>query len=814
MRGGTGRFPWVGFLRGGLAATVLLGAAVCVRAVELDIPVFAGGYGIAFYQQTAREFERLRPGVAVHLYGDPRIQDQVRVRIIDGHYPDAASVPYVLWPALMRAGKLVELTPYLDGRNWEGDARWGDTFEPGALDSWRMGRAAPGMAPPKEGPTAGTAGRRGSKLEGGGIYGLPFTYACWTLFYNRGMFRAHGWSEPATWDEFLALCRKIRAAGIAPLSLPGTRWLYPDALFRAAYHNLAGPQGWSAVNALEPGAWLDPRLVRSAALLRQIMREDVLAGWEGETAPGAELAFLQGRSAMTVSGSWFFNEMRGQLPASLDVGAMNFPVFPEGVADPTTIQAQSDCFFVFATGDHVREALTIDFLRFLTSRAHAEAFVRETDAPVAVKGVPLGAYSERMRDTARMIEGARAAFNMPQQMLLPAALRQARVDDTVQLMTGALAPADYARKLEAASAEDRAALGAPDRVEYRHPCAGAGLLAFLILVAGTLVLGGAGVRLRRAFGGPGTAGAGAGRDAAFGPLRAPLALGFVGPAFLLYAALVLAPAVASFGWAFLRWNGIGAPAWAGWFNFKSLLFDSDPFWQALGNNLYLMVVPAALVVPLALFFAALIQRGIWGARAFRTVLLFPNLLGGIAATLLWMNAYAPHGGLVNAGLAGLGHRLHVPWLAGFADYPWLSEAHLYRALVPIYLWLACGFNLVLYLAAMEGIDPQLYEAAELEGASATRQFLTITVPLIREVIAISAVFLVIGGLNAFEMVWLLTSQEPTAPVQTLATLLVTTLFKDFEIGRAAALAVLLFALVAAVSAGLFRSVRGEAGPDA
>jgi ABC-type sugar transport system permease subunit len=131
---------------------------------------------------------------------------------------------------------------------------------------------------------------------------------------------------------------------------------------------------------------------------------------------------------------------------------------------------------------------------------------------------------------------------------------------------------------------------------------------------------------------------------------------------------------------------------------------------------------------------------------------------------------------------------------------------LYFALVPIYLWMACGFNLILYLAAMEGIDPQLYEAAELDGASVLRQFFVITLPLIRGVVAVSAVFLVIGGLNAFEMVWLLTSQEPTAPVHTLGTLLVTSLFKNFEIGRATALAVLLFALVFVASAAVLRGL--------
>jgi ABC-type sugar transport system permease subunit len=123
--------------------------------------------------------------------------------------------------------------------------------------------------------------------------------------------------------------------------------------------------------------------------------------------------------------------------------------------------------------------------------------------------------------------------------------------------------------------------------------------------------------------------------------------------------------------------------------------------------------------------------------------------------------------------------------------------------------MACGFNLVLYLAAMEGIDPQLYEAADIDGAPGWRQFLVITLPLIRGVIAISAVFLVVGGLNAFEMVWLLTSQDPSASVATLGTLLVTTMFKDMDIGRASAIAVLLFALVLTASLAVLRIFRSE-----
>jgi ABC-type glycerol-3-phosphate transport system substrate-binding protein len=138
-----------------LAAAPALGA----RPVELDIPVFAGGYGTAFYEDAARRFETLRPWVRVHVYGDPRIQDQVRIRVIDGNLPDAAWVPYILWPSLIRSGKVVDLRPELAGPNWEGDGRWGDTFQPGSLDSWRID---------------------------GGVYGLPFGYSCWSIFYNRG----------------------------------------------------------------------------------------------------------------------------------------------------------------------------------------------------------------------------------------------------------------------------------------------------------------------------------------------------------------------------------------------------------------------------------------------------------------------------------------------------------------------------------------------------------------------------------------------------------------------------------------------------
>lgn len=752
---------------GALAAGL---AAWRLSAVELDAPVFDGGNGLGFYLDAARRFERLRPDVGVRLYGDPRIEEKICVRIIGGSYPDLASAGYVPWARLIADGKVADLTPWLDGPDWDGRGRWRDDFLPGALDSWRIG---------------------------GRIYGLPFAYSCWSVFYNRGLFRARGWREPRTWDEFFALCEAIRASGLAPLSLPGTRGLYPEAFLRSAFYGLAGADGWRALNDLAPGARTDPRYVRAAAILQRITTRYTLRGWEGETAAGAERAFLEGRAAMTVSGSWLVHETRGRMPAGFDLGAMNFPAFPGGAADPGAIQTGADSFFVFATGPE-RERAAVEFLRFLTSRARAEAFVRETDSPVAVRGVPAEAYSPRMRDTADLIGRAREAFNMPQVMLQPPALRQALGDERGRLMSGAIAPEEFGRRLEAAAARDRLRDSQPDRVELRHPAAG---FAFLAALAAVVVWAIARSRRPRRSSAP---------DAGLPPMRARAGLAFLGPSLALYAAAVLVPAATAFGWSLLRWDGVGPRAWAGLFHFKWLLFESDAFWLALGNNLYLMFVPALAVVPVSLGCAALLHRGIRGAGAFRAIVLFPNFLGGLAATLLWLEAYQPHGGLVNAALSALGALPGLGRLRSFDGFPWLAPAHLYGALVPIYVWMACGFNLVLYLAAMEGIDPQLYEAAELDGAPAWRQFFLITLPLIADTVGISAVFLVIGGLNAFEMVWLLTNQDPGAASNTLATLLVTTLFRDFDVGRATALAVLLFLMVAAASAGVLRLFRGEA----
>jgi ABC-type sugar transport system permease subunit/ABC-type glycerol-3-phosphate transport system substrate-binding protein len=767
-------------LRRAFALILLLGlAAVSSRAnsspdtpLELDIPVLVAGYGSAFYEETAREFEKLRPGVRVRIGGNPRINDQVRIRVMAGDDPDATDA-VLLYPNLIKAGRIVDLAPWLDGPNWEGDARWRDTFLPGVLDRWDTD---------------------------GKIHGLPFAHAVWTVFYDKKRFRENGWETPRTWDEFFALCEKMETAGVAPLSLPGVFMRYGDAFLRAAHYNLVGPDGWRDYNRLAEGVRTDPRFLRAAGVLQQLSTKHLVTGWEGMTHTAAQLAFIDGRVAMTISASWFASEMKGKLPPGFELGAMNLPVFADGITSADTLQTQSAYYFLFASGDPAREKATVDFFRFLTSRERAKRFAQTVDSPVALRVVTPDDFSPLMRDTAELVAKAPVSFDAapPASATNLAVINQALTDARYRLMTGRITPEEFGARLEAAASTARARETDPDRVENRHGFATATLLLILAALVAWLAWKKSAKGGRRP---PGAVGSGQSPEH-LGRLRPAFAFGFVGPALLLFGAFVILPGLASMIWGFTRWDGLGERTWAGLFNFKWLLLESDVFWFALRNNLYLMLVPALVVVPAALFFATLIHRGIWGAGVFRVVFLFPNMLGGIAATLLWMSAYDPHGGLVNTALVKLGFE-------SFQGFAWLSQAHLYGALLPIYLWMACGFNLVLYLAAMEGISPDLYEAADLEGASPARQFFTITVPLIWEVLVISAVFLVIGGLNAFEMIWLLTSQDPASGTHTLSTLMVSTMFQEFQVGRATAIAVVMFVLVLIGSAAVMRALKRD-----
>jgi ABC-type sugar transport system permease subunit len=276
---------------------------------------------------------------------------------------------------------------------------------------------------------------------------------------------------------------------------------------------------------------------------------------------------------------------------------------------------------------------------------------------------------------------------------------------------------------------------------------------------------------------------------------------FLGPPLALYLLFVLLPAVNAFRYSLSRWDGLSTPVWVGLGNFRKVFASGSEFLPAIGHNLFLTVVPGAIILTLALFFAALIHQRIRGARLYRINFFFPNVISSVAIALLWVLIYST----TNVGL--LNNLLHA--FGQKQPYAFTESGHLLWAIVPMSVWAATGFFMVLFLAAMENIPNDFYEAARLDGASVPTQFRRITLPLMWDVLTTGIIFLVVGGLKFFDIIWVMENGRPSPATHTMASLMYAKVFEEYNVGYGTAIAVLLFLLVLMATLVSFRLLRRE-----
>ncbi len=734
------------------------------ETAPIEVLLFEVEEGLNVHRKPAREYEKQRPGVRISISGSPRIADKLRIRILEGSFPEITCVGINYW-SLIRSGYMLPLDEFLDGPNWEGTGTWRDSFLPGSLDR---------------------------HTYQGKTYAVPAFYNVQMMWYNKKMFAEHGWAPPKTWGELFALCEKIKAAGIWPMAFQGMYHSYAQTFIDNIYYQLVGLDRYYDQQLLVPGSYNNPKFVQALAWTQRLATNYFQAGSMGMNHKEAQLEFFLGHTAMVKCQASLVYEMHGKIPEDFSLGAFNLPTVENPRGDPTAVTPGIGYFFVFKKSRQPRQA--VDFVRFLTSKKTASYLTKVFDIPTAVKGTTMH-LSESLGDVVKVIDAARATYGLAPGEGYPE-MQQYLGDVRFKLLTGRITPQDAAASLEKAAEAVRSAADNPNHITVRHlwkpltllSVLGMGIIYWLV----TTVTRIRATRRSRSM----TVTAGRIR------MRRASLLVFIGPAILLYTVFVIVPCLRSFDWSLNRWDGMTAMSYVGLTHFKRMLFESDGFWVALKNNLFIMFVIPLFVLPLSLFFAACISRGVRGASLFRTVFFFPNILGGVAATLLWMHMYNPQGGPINKALVALGFE-------GFDGFAWLSQDHLYWALIPMAIWGACGFNMLLFLAAMESIPESLYEAAKIDGASPWQQFRRITLPLIHEVLIIAIVFMVIGGMKAFEVIWLLTNQRPTSETHVIGTLIVDSMFTEFKVGQAAAIAVLLFMLVFFGTASTLRLLRRE-----
>jgi multiple sugar transport system permease protein len=271
---------------------------------------------------------------------------------------------------------------------------------------------------------------------------------------------------------------------------------------------------------------------------------------------------------------------------------------------------------------------------------------------------------------------------------------------------------------------------------------------------------------------------------------------FLAPSLSGFMLFTLLPVVAAFGLSLCRWDLFHPPRFVGLDNFRKLLgwsvagghfLPHDPrFWKYLGNTLvFMLVIPFCMAGSLIL--AMLLNRKLRGRALFRTIFFLPSVSFGIGLMLLWRYMYEPDIGLINVLLRHVG--IQGPdWLG---SYGWAKPA-----IMNMNLWATIGgTNMVLYLAGLQGISPELYEAAEVDGAGVWRQFWSVTVPMLMPTTFFIFVTSIIFGFQGdFDSAYVMTQGGPDGATTTLGYYVFSHAFQWFNMGYAAAASVVLFLL--------------------
>lgn len=289
---------------------------------------------------------------------------------------------------------------------------------------------------------------------------------------------------------------------------------------------------------------------------------------------------------------------------------------------------------------------------------------------------------------------------------------------------------------------------------------------------------------------------------------------FLSPAVILYSVFFLFPMIQAFYVAMFRWSGMSPNReFIGLANFKKLLgFESaagklvatDPiFWKALTHNFQFMVISLLVVIPLALFFGSVLSRKVWGSGTYRAVYLFPNMISVVAVAVLWSFVYHPQFGVLNLLVSSVG--IQPP------HNGWLGEPNTaLTCMIVTSIWYGLGFYIVLLLAGIQSIPNTYYEAASIDGAGSWQQFISITIPLVWDILKLAIVYLVINTINIFGLVYVMTDAHPTESTHTLLTYLYQKAFSESDFGYATAIGVVVFVLIFAISMASLRLMKREA----
>jgi raffinose/stachyose/melibiose transport system permease protein len=261
---------------------------------------------------------------------------------------------------------------------------------------------------------------------------------------------------------------------------------------------------------------------------------------------------------------------------------------------------------------------------------------------------------------------------------------------------------------------------------------------------------------------------------------------FLLPALVFFLIFVIYPILQSVYYSFFNWKGFGpAVDFVGLDNFINILSDKV-FMIALRNGLFIIVFSLLIQLPLSMALAVLVGRDLPGRVIFRTIFFMPYVLSEVITAIMWLFLYNPdpERGFINAVLI---------LFPGAKAQPWLGNTDtVLLAIFVVLTWKYFGFHMLLYLTGLQNIPTEIEEAGRMDGANSFQNFFYITLPLLSGTIRTSVYLSVLGSVQQFILVWIMTKGGPVNASETLATYMYRFGFVRFQLGYGSAVAIYMF----------------------
>lgn len=260
---------------------------------------------------------------------------------------------------------------------------------------------------------------------------------------------------------------------------------------------------------------------------------------------------------------------------------------------------------------------------------------------------------------------------------------------------------------------------------------------------------------------------------------------FLLPQYLGLLCFVLGPVVVTLFLSFSEWNLVAPPRWIGLQNYQ-VSFQTDVFWQTWRNTIYYVIATVAGSIVFSLALALALNEKLRGITLYRGIYFLPVVTSAVAVSMVWRWLYNPEFGLFNAVLTTIG----LPTL------PWLNSLKwAMPSVIIMSIWQTVGYNMVIFLAGLQGIADQFYEAAEMDGATAWQKFRHITLPLLSPTTFFILITATIGAFQAFNQIYIMTNGGPANATRVILLHIYILAFRLFKIGEASAVSWVLFLIL-------------------